>query len=553
MKRACTFHYDWLQNFCVSCALAIAVASQTGFPLRAEAADRPSARIIQDSRSGQAEQLFRAGRFALARLAYTSELKRTPTDINVRLGLIRTLNRLDLWREALAESRTQVAQTPDDPNARGMLALALMRAGQPEEAARISETVLQKMPTQYEALLTRGRLQLWEGNKRQANDTLRRATTLQPDNPDAWFYLLDAYEDEVSPAMLKDIDAYTALNPKGHPHELALETLPSLRSFLPHFQDEMPFSASTPISEADLVKSDKGESPTQIFALPFQTIGNYITMPVKIDGQPMNFLFDTGGGFSIALYKRAATRLPLKSLGRSSVRGVNGKENSTQAKADTMLFGTETFRYIPIDVLNSNSGEEDGIFGVSNFDHYAVTIDFAGKQLLLARGKDAVAPTPQPGDNAIQIPFHLLDGDIMIPIQVEGQKVWALVDTGADEEMILSLDVAHAIAARRKPNSYVEKRERAQVGLGNTVKQQTLLAFVEPVNLQLSTLDGKTQSNRIDPALGADLVDTQVSPSMNFQVGAILGIDYLRRAKKVTFDYPHKILTLEFAPKQTVN
>lgn len=550
MKRASAFHRECERYFYLAGALAVAVATTAGFPVGARAFDRPAtepaSRIAQDSRTGQAEQLYRSGRFAQARLVYASELKRTPTDIGVRLGLIRSLNRLDLWKEALAESRTQIAQTPEDPNAQGMLALTLMRAGQPEEAARIADATLHKMPTQYEALLTRGRLQLWDGNKKQASDTLRQATTLQPDNPDAWFYLLDAYQEAVSPAMLRDMDAYSALNPKGHPHELALETLPSLRSFLPNFQDEMPFSAGTPVSEADLTKSDKGESPTQIFTLPFQAIGNYVGLPVKIDGQPMNFLFDTGGGFSIALYKRAAARLPLKSLGRSFVRGVNGRETSTQAKAETMLFGTETFRSIPINILNSNSGEEDGIFGVSNFDHYAVTIDFTGKQLLLARGKDAVAPLPQPGHAAIKIPFHLLDGDIMIPIQVEGEKIWALVDTGADEEMILSLEVAHAIAAKRKPHSYQEKRQRAQVGLGNTVKLQTLLIFNESVGLDIVAVDGKRFGTNIDPALGADLVDTQVSPSMNFQVGAILGINFLRKTNKVTFDYPHQILTLEF-------
>ena len=77
----------------------------------------------------------------------------------------------------------------------------------------------------------------------------------------------------------------------------------------------------------------------------------------------------------------------------------------------------------------------------------------------------------------MQMPFHLLGGDIIIPITVEGREVWALVDTGADADVILSLDLARAVAAKRKPDSYMTRAVSERLGLGNTVKKQTSCCF----------------------------------------------------------------------------
>jgi Tfp pilus assembly protein PilF/predicted aspartyl protease len=499
--------------------------------------------------AADAGRLFTEGKFARARDVYAQALKSAPGDAGLHEGLSLALSRLDNWPQALVEAQKAVADAPQSADAHGLLALSLLRAGQTVGAGRETARALELDPKNYRGLVARGRLQLWDGQKTQARDTLRQAITLHPDDPDAWFYIVDAFEDDVTDELLNDIDAYAALKPKGHPHDLAMESLPTLRPYLTHFAGDSPYHADAPVSEEQLKTADAGDATPFTFSTPFELSGDYVALPIVLNDQKMRVLFDTGGGFSIALNKKASEKLNLPSLGKSFVRGVSGREASMEAKADTMTVGTETFRAIPIDILSGDTGEEDGVFGVSNFDHYAVTIDFAAKNLTLARGKTAAAPAPKPDGRVMQMPFHLLGGDIIIPITVEGREVWALVDTGADADVILSLDLARSVAAKRKPDSYATRAVSERLGLGNTVKKQTVLLFRAPVEVRVGNLDGRPFVTSISPAFGADLIDTQISPASMFQLGAIVGINFLNKAARVTFDYPHRLLTLEYAPK----
>lgn len=494
------------------------------------------------------ERLFAAAKFGEARDVYTRALKQMPDDAALRSGLIQTLMRLDSWQQALTQAQAMVRDAPLNADARGLLALGLLRAGQPTGAERETKRALELDANNYWGLVARGRLHLWNGQKAQAHDVLRQAALLRPQAPDAWFYLVDSFEDDVTEELLHDIDTYAALKPKGHPHDLAMESLPPLRAYLNYFSNDSPYHADKPVSEEQLKQADAGNAPPVTFSAPFERGGNYIVLPVAINNQPMRVLFDTGGGFSIAFNKKAAAKLKLKPLGQSFVRGVSGKEASTQSKADTMTVGSETFRAIPIDALNGNVGEEDGVFGVGNFDHYAVTVDFGAKLLTLARGKTAFAPTPEPGRRVLTLPFHDLGGDIIIPITVEGRDVWALADTGADAEVILSLELAREVAGKRKREAWLNQSVKDRLGLGNTIKKQNLLVFRDAVDVRVGDLDGRPFVSHIQPAFGADLIDTQVNPASMFQVSAIVGINFMNKAARVTFDYPHHLLTLEYPP-----
>ena len=495
-----------------------------------------------------AERLVAQGRFAQARDAFLQALKRSPDDAGLLNNLVLCLSRLDEWQKALDYASKAAALAPGNADARGLYAFTLLRAGQPAASERETDAALALDPKNYWGLVTRGRLALWNGQKAQAREILKQAAQLRPDAPDAWFYLVDAFEDDVTPELLTDIDTYLALRPKGHPHTLAMEALPSLRAYLNYFVADSPYTALAPVSEAQLKNEDASDATPVTFSTPYERSGDYVALPTLLNGQKMRLLFDTGGGFSIALNKSASKKLNLKPLGASIVRGVSGKEASVEARADTMTVGPESFRAIPIDILGGDVGSEDGVFGVSNFDHYAVTIDFADKKITLARGKNAFAPTALPGRQTIALPFHDLGGDIIVGVNVEGRDIWALVDTGADGDLILSLETARLIAANRKRSAWDTRVITDRLGLGNSVKKQNILFFREPVSLRVGALGGKPFVTRIAPAYGADLIDTQVNPASMFQVGAILGITFLNKAARVTFDYPHHLMTLEYAP-----
>ena len=245
--------------------------------------------------------------------------------------------------------------------------------------------------------------------------------------------------------------------------------------------NDSPYSCGrVPISEAQLKGEDTADAPPITFTTPYERSGDYVALPTLLNGQKMRLLFDTGGGFSIALNKSASKKLSLKPLGASIVRGVSGKEASTEARADTMTIGPESFRAIPIDILGGDVGSEDGVFGVSNFDHYAVTIDFTDKKITLARGKNAVAPVPLPGRQAMTLPFHDLGGDIIAGVNVEGREVWALVDTGADGDLILSLENGAEYRRQSQARRVGYARDYGSPGPGKLGQEAEHLVFPRP-------------------------------------------------------------------------
>jgi hypothetical protein len=154
----------------------------------------------------------------------------------------------------------------------------------------------------------------------------------------------------------------------------------------------------------------------------------------------------------------------------------------------------------------------------------------------------------------VVLPFHYHGGDIFVPLTVEGRSVWAIVDTGAEAHTIFSLRLAREIAAHRAANAYREARVAGRIGIGTTETRQTLLAFKDPVAIQLDNNGGQPFRTNVTPGYGASPLDDLVSPSADFEVGALVGIEFLARASRMTIDYPHRVLTLEFPeekPKST--
>jgi tetratricopeptide (TPR) repeat protein len=469
-----------------------------------------------------ADRQFSAGNFAAARIAYAREVDRDPHQLATRIGLIRSLIRLDRWEEALTAAHSASDAFPNEADAHALLSLTLMRAGQPDAAATEADTARRLAPNGYWSLVATGRVQ-------------------------DWYYLVDATnEDEVKPSDLEDIATYMGLKPTGHPHDLAMDVLPSRLPMLRAFLQDPPFHADTPERETALKAADRGESAPVSFTVPFRRLGDYIVASVLLEGQRFRLLYDTGGGSDLTLNQATVDRLRLPSLGRSSVYGVNGKEAARLYKAETLQLGTERFHSIPIETVGGTLGDFDGILGGSAFDHDAVTIDFKQNTLTLARGKAAVAPPPMPGDRLVTVPFHYVGGDIVVPVHLDGRAAWAVVDTGAENYALLSFHLARQIAAARGRDKSREVAVGGKLGIGSTVTRQTLLTFSDPISLRLDNTSGTPLTVNVDPAVGAELLDSQVSPSTDFELDGLLGVPFLATARRVTFDYPHHLLTLEF-------
>jgi tetratricopeptide (TPR) repeat protein len=493
------------------------------------------------------DSLFAANKFDSARSAYASAVKANPKLAAARVGLIRDLIRLDAWSDAVTESKAAVAAMPQSADAHGLYALTLLRGGQPEAAQKEAEQALKLDPASYWALVAGGRIALWQNGHKEANTLLHHATEIHPDWPEAWYYYMESFDSRHGAESHKAFDAYRKLNPKGHPHEMALEGVDGQIAFSKSFEKDPAMQATGKLNEKVLESADTGKSAVISTTFPIERDdNNFIIVPIKINGSRFRMLYDTGAGDSLSLGGGSANHLGLPVLATSVVRGINGKETSKLFKADTLEVGDLVLHSVPVEGSESKVGTVDGLFGGAIFKDFVVSVDFERNEMTLTRGKNAVTPPPPAGFRALTVPFRLQDDYIFVPTSIADRTTWCVLDTGASIS-VMSFNLAKQIAAERGKATYEQQTVEGMfsgVGLSNT-KVDVLVFFLSvPIGLMK---DGRAAYHiEANPTISASFMDTQVSRSFNFQLGALVGIDYLTSAKHISIDYPHHILTMEF-------
>ncbi len=171
-----------------------------------------------------ADGLFAQGLFESARQTYANAVLTTPDDATPRIGLIRTLLRLDRWADALTEAQAAAKKFPANADAHGLLALALIRAGWQSPYAEEAKQSLTLDPNDYWGLVASGRGAEWEGHLDDARKMFRQASTLHPELPDAWLSLIQTLDEARDTKEILAVSGiYVKLHPQGHPHQEAVE------------------------------------------------------------------------------------------------------------------------------------------------------------------------------------------------------------------------------------------------------------------------------------------------------------------------------------------
>ena len=517
----------------------------------------PSYAKGKDTTSGT--QLFATGKFNQAHDAIAASVKRDPKNIALRIDLIRTSLRLDNWQNAITEAQSAITSAPQNADAHGLMGMALFRAGRPLKAEKEANKSLALNPKDYWGLIAKGRVQLFNELKGAAHETFTKAVELHPEWPDALHYLMNSFDEQTpQEEQQKAYIAYVKLHPKGYPHDLALDGVPwDVAAHTPSTAKKSSpvFEATGKIDAKRLKAADEGKEKPVTITFPFERNKDdnvSVIIPLSINGVRLHLLFDTGAGHGINIAGPAAERLNLRTLYKSYARGVSGKEETLVARADEMKIGTQVFKNIPVHTMrNSISPDFDGLIGGAVFEDYAVTIDYETDNMILTRGKTASAPKPQEGNHITTVAFHNIEGYIFVPLKLEDREEaeWGLLDTGCQPVGVLAYSTAHDLAKKRLDDEKLTIHVDKRIGVGTSNTGFDAILFEFPIDLGLVNNGGTPYFMQMDPIYGATMIDTQVNHNFDFHLSVIVGIPYLAEAKRVTFDYPHHLLTMEFGPK----
>jgi predicted aspartyl protease len=483
-----------------------------------------------------ADAAFASGKFDQARKNYASLVKADPKAIAPYPGLVQSLLRLDRWREALSVAQTAVTLDPNSADARGLLALAEIRAGEPEAAGMDASLALAQDKDNYWGLVAAARIADWNGHDKDSNSLFAQATALHPERPDAWLGLIQTQNgSSITESDLAVANHYLALRPKGQPFDFKTPYIQNMvsneTSYWRSFDADPPFH----LDKAD----EKQPSFTTVF--PIQRDGNSVLITVQIDGKPFHLLFDTGAD-ELLLSKKAARRLRLADMAKTYISGVQGKASAALQRADTLTLGSVTMNSIPITVSDAVPDENDGIFGGTLLENYAVTLDFGSSTMTIAHGPGA-GYIALPHTMTATAPLHLFDGHLFVSTHAQKQRIWAILDTGAYTD-VFGLALTQELSKTIKRDLWKEGSYDQRVGIGDSSMRVDACNTPQEVTF---AFDGSTPPAVLiqDGLIGRSFLDHQISPSMDFEVGMMLGIPLLSQHSRVTIDYPHRLLTFE--------
>lgn len=328
---------------------------------------------------------------------------------------------------------------------------------------------------------------------------------------------------------------YLALKPQGQPFDFTTpyvqNTVTNETGYWRSFHEDEAFHLSK--------EDEKQASCTAIF--PIERDGKFVLVSVAIDGKPFRLLFDTGAS-GLLLSKKAARRLNLVDLTKTYVSGAQGKAPAVLQRADTLTLGSVTMHSIPITVSSAIPDDNDGIFGGTLLEDYAVTIDFENDTMIIARGPGA-GHIAMPHTSVATAPLHLFDDHLFVATHTQKRRIWAMLDTGAYTD-IFALDLTEDLSKSTNRDFWEEGSYDERIGIGNSSMVVRYCKTPQKINI---TFDGSTPPATLtqDGLIGQSFLDHQFSPSFDFEIGMMLGIPLLSQHSRVTIDYPHRLLTFE--------
>jgi predicted aspartyl protease len=305
------------------------------------------------------------------------------------------------------------AQTSKAPAATGE-ADSAFKAGNFAAAEKLYAAAIRQDPGNAAAALRLGRLALLANRLEEAEKWLGKSLALQPGDKLAQRSLAEVYR------RRDDFErAAPLLAAAGR--EAEAKKLASFKGMVPY----------------------QIEGPGQETHLKFVHTDPLPLVRVKVNGEEVNFILDTGGG-EVILDPELAQKAGVVNVGSEKGTFAGGKSAEVgQGRLASLTLGEFVVRNVPVGIQSTRrfaaaarGKQVDGILGTVLLYHFVPTIDYGNGELVLRRRPGSNAKptaTPVAGPQDVEVPFWLAGDHLMLASGRVNQSapVLLLVDTGA--------------------------------------------------------------------------------------------------------------------------
>jgi tetratricopeptide (TPR) repeat protein len=480
----------------------------------------------------------RRGEFPQAEKIFRELLEKDAHDIEARLGLSFTQLKQRNLQAAYDNAARVIMLDPLSARGHALLGTAILNAGEFRLSVEEFRTALALNENESLAIAGLAMVDFYENRLQQAINGLRRAASMDPDEPDYVFSLgqaaarsekyreaADAYERFLIVAPKTDIDRR--------------ERILGLISFLRY------------LGKQGSLYVPSGEDHASI---PFEATDNRPILQVRVNGskEPLRFVLDTGSGMSV-ISEETAKRLNIRPVARGGLAravGGGGKFEIVYGYLSSIEMGEVRVESVPVYIRKFFDANipVDGYLGLSVISKFLASIDYGTRHMFLVRQNQSEKLEPwtvkRPEGGMLSLaPMTPNDGSVEVPLRStsSGFLSGEVTLDGFDKSLNFIVDTAASITVISEKLS----QEEHLIDLLQPSKMRVYGAagVTEDVKLlQLPRLSfGLSKLEKINAAV---LDMEPVNETAGFTQSGILGGNFLRHFR-IYFDFARGTMRLE--------
>lgn len=478
--------------------------------------------FVGDKAHSRAERALREGEFETAEKLYRALLAKDPHDKDARLGLSFTLLKEKNLQAAYDQAARVLAVDPLSSRAHALLGSAVLASGDFRLSIEEFRTALSLKEDEALAIAGLAMVDFYENRMRASVQGLRRASSIDPNEPD---YIFDLAQASARLELYKE-----AANAYERFLNVAPKTDADRRARILGLIDFLRY-----LGGQSTLYDTGGSSRTTI---PFEDVDNCPVLRVRINGskETLRFLLDTGSGISV-ISEETAKRLGLRPVARGGLAravGGGGRFEIVYGFINTFEIGETRLSNVPIYIRHFYNDQKpvDGYIGISLISKFLTTVDYKSHRLTLSRSRSG-SNADVPPQGSIEIPIRTTSGGYLSgEVKLDGitKPLNFIVDTGATISV-----VSEKLAT--------EEEELSHVPQGANLRVYGAAGIAEGVKtLILPRVVFGTQMRENVPAAILDL--EPVNETSGFTQNGILGGNFLKQFR-VTFDFQKGVMRLE--------
>jgi predicted aspartyl protease/Flp pilus assembly protein TadD len=499
--------------------------------------------IDNEKTRNKALKALRAGDFEKAEKIYRDLLLKDEKDLDARLGLSHALLKERRFQDSFDHAARAIASDPLSARAHALLGSVVLATGDFRLSVEEFRTALSLKPDEAMAIAGLAMIDYYENRASACVAGLRRAISIDPDEPDYYFDLgqaaarLRRYKEAA--------DAYERFL------VIAPRTDENRRARLLGWIDFLRYLGQ----QGELYSLGGADRSVVSFdAVDYRPI-----IKVRINGgKELRFVLDTGSGMSV-LSEETARKVGVRAVARGGYAlavGGGGRFEIVYGYINSIDVGDVHIDNVPVYIRHFYEEREpvDGYLGISALGRLITTVDYGARRLTLIRQRssetaDLATVINRPGKNDNSAPTEARPGvEVQMrstssgflsgEVSIEGiqRPLNFIFDTGATTTVL-----SEKLAALDEVQAFIQKGRMRVVGAAGVAE-----------NVKMALLPKLGVGTYIRQNIDAAVLDLEpVNETSGFQQSGILGGNFLRYFR-VVFDFQRGIVRLEPLESNTV-